>query len=395
MSGARREDVGVWSLRDKYAIAGVGSTRYSRSSGTTVLSLALEACQNAVADAGVTLDEVDGIVSYHFADSVPSIAVATGLGLPAARYAVEFAAGGNAANLVVQTAAMAIEAGLARNVLCYRAMNGRSEYRLGGSRDVDARGITQYTAPYGWITYPQAMAMWCRRHMVKYGTTSEQLGAIAVTCRRHASLNERAMRREPITLEDHQKSRVIVEPFHLLDICLESDGACAVLVTSSERARDLRHPPVYLMGAAYGGGPNQGDDLFDAIRWPDHAHNYSRYIAPDLWRSAGITPGDVDVAEIYDCFTYSVIMQLEGFGFCPEGEGGRFVQDGRIDLDGELPINTHGGLLSEAYIHGLNHVVEAVEQLRGDAGPRQVRDAEIALTTAGAMTVGSALVLRR
>ncbi|MBI4321201.1 MAG: acetyl-CoA acetyltransferase [Chloroflexi bacterium] len=385
----------MWTLRDKYAIAGIGYTRYSSNSGTTVLALALEACRNAIDDACIDPGEVDGIVSYHFGDSVPGIAVATGLGLPAARYAVEFSSGGNAANLVVQTAAMAIEAGMARNVLCYRAMNGRSGYRLGGSRDVSARGITQYSAPYGWITYPQAMAMWCRRHMIKYGTTSEQLGAVAVTCRTNASLNERAMMRQPITIDDHQRSRMIVEPFRLLDICLESDGACAILVTPSERARDLRHRPVYIMGAAYGGGPNQGDDLFDAIRWPEHAHNYAKYIAGDLWESAGVTPRDVDVAEIYDCFTYSVIMQLEGFGFCAEGEGGAFVQNGRIGLDGELPINTHGGLLSEAYIHGLNHVVEAVEQLRGNAGERQVKDAEIALTTAGAMTVGSALVLRR
>ena len=384
----------MWTLRDKYAIAGIGYTGFSANSGTTVLNLALEACRKAVEDSGLAMDQVDGIVSYHFGDSVPSIAVATGLGLPAARYAVEFSSGGNAANLIVQTAAAAIEAGLARNVLCFRAMNGRSGFRLGGGRDLNSRGITQYTAPFGWITYPQAMAMWCRRHMIKYRTTSEQLGAIAVTCRRNAALNPRAMMREPITLADHQASRMIVEPFHLLDICLESDGACAVLVTSSERARDLRHKPIHIMGAAYGGGPNQGDDLFDAIRWPDHAHNYAKYIAGDLWASAGIGPADVDVAEIYDCFTYSVIMQLEGLGFCAEGEGGAFVQEGRIDRDGALPVNTHGGLLSEAYIHGFNHVIEAVEQLRGQAGPRQVADAEIALTTAGAMTCGSALLLR-
>lgn len=384
----------MWHLRDKYAIAGIGYTDFTANSGTTVLNLALQACRNAVLDAGMDRDDVDGVVSFNFGDSVPSIAVATGLGLPGARYAVEFSSGGNAANLIVQTAAAAIEAGLAENVLCFRAMNGRSGFRLGGGRDLNSRGITQYTAPFGWITYPQAMAMWCRRHMIKYGTTSEQLGDIAVSFRRNAALNERAMMRAPITLADHQASRMIVEPFHLLDICLESDGACAVLVTSAERARDLRHKPVYIMGAAYGGGPNQGDDLFDAIRWPDHAHNYAKYIAGDLWRSAGVGPKDVDLAEIYDCFTYSVIMQLEGLGFCKEGEGGAFVQNGRIDRDGELPLNTHGGLLSEAYIHGFNHVVEAVEQLRGDAGSRQVADAEVALTTAGAMTCGSALVLR-
>lgn len=193
----------MWTLKDKYAISGIGYTEYSTKSGKTVLSLALEACGRAIQDAGIPLGEVDGIISYHFGDSIPAIAVATGLGIPAATYAVDFSEGGNAANLIIQTAAMAIEAGMAKNVLCYRAMNGRSGYRLGGSRDVNAQGITQFTAPFGWITYPQAMAMWCRRHMVKYGTTSEQLGTIAVTCRRNASLNERAMMRKLITFDDY------------------------------------------------------------------------------------------------------------------------------------------------------------------------------------------------
>ncbi|MCC7168589.1 MAG: thiolase [Rhodospirillales bacterium] len=384
----------MYALKDKYAIAGIGYTDFTAKSGRTVLDLALEACSKAMADAGVGAADVDGVISYHFNDSVPSIAVATGLGLPEARYAVEFSSGGNAANLIVLSAAAAIEAGLSKTVLCYRAMNGRSGFRLGGGRDMASRGITQFTAPFGWITYPQAMAMWCRRHMIKYGTTSEQMGAVAVSCRNHAQLNERAMMRAPMSLADHQASRMIVEPFHLLDICLESDGACAVLVTKADRARDLKPKPVYIMGGAYGGGPFQGDDLFDAIRWPEHAHNYAKYIAGDLWASAGVGPKDVDVAEIYDCFTYSVIMQLEGLGFCKDGEGGAFVQNGRIGLGGEIPVNTHGGLLSEAYIHGFNHVIEAVEQLRGQSGARQVPDAEIALTTAGAMTCGSALVLR-
>ena len=385
----------MWSLRDKYCIVGIGSTEYSKASGRTVLDLAGAACLAALDDAGVSADEVDGIVSFNFNDSVPAIAVATQLGVPAVRYAVDTAGGGNAANLIVLQAVAAIEAGLAETVLCYRAMNGRSGFRLGGGRDMSAHGITQYTAPFGWITYPQAMAMWCRRHMIEYGTTAEQLGQVAVTTRANAVLNERAMQRQPMTMEEYLASRFIVDPFRLYDICLESDGACAVLVTRADRARDLRHRPVHIMGGAYGGGPNQGEDLFDALRWPDHSHNYARYIAADLWSKAGVGPGDIDVAEIYDCFTYSVLMQLEGFGFCKEGEGGPFVADGNIARDGKLPVNTHGGLLSEAYIHGFNHVIEAVSQLRGHAGPRQVPDAEIALTTAGAMTCGSALVLRR
>jgi len=384
----------MYSLRDKYAIVGIGFTDFSSRSGRTVQELATTACLNAANDAGLEVGEVDGLISYTFNDSVPATAVAMGLGISEARYAVDFQAGGNAANLIVQSAAAAIEAGLAKNVLCYRAMNGRSGFRLGGGREFVARGVTQHTAPYGWISYPQAMAMWCRRHMINYGTTSEQMAEVALTCRENAVLNDRAQMRTPMTLDDHQNSRMIVDPLRLYDICLESDGACAVLVTSAEAAKDLKHNPVYVMGAAYGGGDQQGEDLFDAIRWPEHSCNYSKFIADDLWTSAGVGPADVDVAEIYDCFTYSVLMQLEGFGFCKEGEAGEYIQGGRIRRDGALPINTHGGLLSEAYIHGLNHVIEAVDQLRGNAGVRQIKNAEIALTTAGAMTCGSALVLR-
>ena len=382
------------NIRDKCAIAGVGYTKYSKASGVTVLELATDACRRAAADAGMPPDEIDGIVSFHFVDSVPSMAVATALGLADPQYVVEFSSGGNAANLVTLTAAAVISAGLAKNVLCFRAMNGRSGFRLGGGRQLAAHGVTQYPAPFGWITYPQAMAMWCRAHMNKYGTTKEQLGAVATTVRENAVLNERAMLRKPLAMDEYLNARRIVDPFGLYDICLESDGACAVLVTGAERARDLRKRPVYIMGGAYGGGPHQGEDLFDAIRWTDLAENFTPYIAKALWKSAGIGPQDVDIAEIYDCFTYSPIMALEGLGFCKPGEGGPFVASGAIRRDGALPLNTHGGLLSEAYIHGLNHVVEAVEQLRGESGARQVAGAEIALTTAGAMTCGSAMILR-
>jgi acetyl-CoA acetyltransferase len=231
--------------------------------------------------------------------------------------------------------------------------------------------------------------------MVKYGTTTKQLGAVAVTCRGNACLNERAMMRTPMTMEDYEKAPVIAEPFRVFDCCLQSDGACAVVVTSAERAKELKQKPVYIMGAAEGSGPYGRGGMWGNY-WPDHAECYAKYVAPDLFNMAGVTPRDIDVAEIYDCFTYSVIVQLEDFGFCKKGEGGAFVEGGRIQLGGELPINTCGGLLSEAYIHGLNLVVEAVSQLRGDAGSRQVKDAEIALVTAGgAATTGSALILRR
>src|ERR1700761_7488272 len=240
----------MYSLRDKYAISGIGWTEFSKKSGRTVRSLASEACLNAVEDAGLKVSDVDGFVSFNFNDSVPAIAVATEIGVPAARYANDFLRGGNAANMIVLTAAAVIEAGLAETVLCYRAMNGRSGFRLGGGRELAASGITQFTAPFGWITYPQAMAMWCRRHMIEYGTTNEQLGEIAVQFRKNAEHNERAMQRTPITMDDYFNSRMIVDPFHMLDICLETDGACAVLVTTTERAKDMAHKPIRIMGGA-------------------------------------------------------------------------------------------------------------------------------------------------
>ena len=384
----------MWKLRDKYAIGGIGFTKFSKASGVTVLELATEACLKACEDAGISPDEVDGMISFNFGDSVPGMAVATAMGMENPQYVVDYDSGGNAANLITLAATAAIEAGLAKNVLCFRAMNGRSGFRLGGSRDLSAYNVTQYTAPFGWITYPQAMAMWCRAHMAKYGTTKEDLGSVAITFRENAMLNERAMLRTPLTMEAYLGARKIVDPLGLNDICLESDGACAVLITSANRAHDMRHKPVYIMGGAYGGGINQGEDLFDAMRWPDLSENFSKYIADDLWNSAGIGPKDIDVAEIYDCFTYTVIMVLEGLGFCKPGEGGAFAQAGELKRSGSLPTNTHGGLLSEAYIHGFNHVIEAVQQLRGHSGERQIKDARIALTTAGAMTCGSAMILR-
>ena len=229
----------MYKLRDKYAIAGIGWTDYSKNSGRTVRSLASEACLKAIDDSGLNVKDIDGFVSFNFNDSVPAIAVATEIGVPAARYAMDFLSGGNAANMIILTAAAAIEAGLAENVLCYRAMNGRSGFRLGGGRDLSAYGITQFTAPFGWITYPQAMAMWCRRHMIEYGTSAEQLGEIAVTFRQNAMLNPRAMQRDPMSMDDYMGSRMIVDPFRMYDICLETDGACAILVTRAERARDL------------------------------------------------------------------------------------------------------------------------------------------------------------
>jgi len=380
--------------RKEPVIAGVGYTEYSKKSGCSVLSLAVEASNKALADAGIDRKEVDGILTFNVGDSVPTEAVATALAVNKVNYVNDWYAGGFAPSALVHLAGVLVTEGICHNVLVYRAMNGRSGFRLGGTgMSFQARGVDQFTFPYGWLSYPQNMAMWCRRHIIKYGTTAEQLGAIALSQRENAVKNERAMLRTPLTMEDYLNSRMIVEPFRLYDICLETDGGAAVVVTSPDRAQDLKTKPVYIKAGAYVGGPGMGSTWSDPFLWDDLSRNFTADLGPKLYELAGMKPGDMDVAEIYDCFTYTVLMGLEGLGFCQPGEGGPFAESGAIKLDGSTPVNTHGGLLSEGYIHGMNTVVEAVMQLRGEGGERQVKGAETAIVTSGAMQMGSGLIL--
>ncbi|WP_433326458.1 thiolase C-terminal domain-containing protein [Spirillospora sp. CA-294931] len=377
-------------FRDRTAIAGVGYTPFSRDSGVSTLTLAARAIRAALDDAGLTVADVDALATHRVGDSVPPWVVAPALGVPAVTWYLDQFGGGSVSHSVVAQAAMAVAAGVARTVVCYRAVNARSETRMG--RAQGAAFDVQYQAPYGYFAPPQQFAMAARAHMNAYGTTHEQLGRIAVRQRAHAAKNERALKREPITLDEYLASRWIAEPLRLLDCCLETDGACAVVVTSRERARDLRRPPVLISGAAWGGG----DSLFSGAgsapgRATDLTVTEAARLAPRLYAMAGAGPEDIDVAELYDCFTYSVLVQLEDYGFCVKGEGGAYVESGG------LPVNTHGGFLSEGYVHGINHIAEAVAQLRGTAGDRQVPGAEVALSTAqpGYVLAGtSALVLR-
>jgi acetyl-CoA acetyltransferase len=350
-----------------------------------------------MADAGLQPKDVDGILEFSLGDSVPTESVAAGLGLPEVNYAADWFCGGFAPSALIATASMAVASGMSKGVLIYRAMNGRSGFRLGGAGGGDAfrpRSGAQYRVPYGWLTFGQNMALWCRRHMEKYGTKQEHLAAIAISQRESALLNERAIQRKPMTLQDYMASRVIAEPFHLFDMSLETDGACALLVTSAQRARNCRKKPVYVKAAGHFGKATVADPMWaDAFLWPDLTENYTKYLAPRLYEEAGLVPHDVDVAEIYDCFTYTVLMALEGLGFCKKGEGGPFAASGATGLKGKIPVNTNGGMLSEAYIHGMNTVAEAVMQLRGECGKRQVPNAEVAFVTSGATTIGSACIL--
>jgi acetyl-CoA acetyltransferase len=287
---------------------------------------------------------------------------------------------------------------VADNVLCITARNdyssreGRRGSREGNGPPI-VHGRAALQTPYGWIGAPSSYAVMARRHIHRYGNpTTAQLGAVAVAMRRHAALNEHAQMRAPITLEDHANSRLISEPFRLLDCCLITDGGAAVIVSTAERARDGRHSPVYLSGFA------QGRPTFPAEipNRPDIEELGLQRAAPVAWQMAGAGPADIDVAEIYDCFTYVLIKQLEILGFCGPGEGGAFVEGGRIELGGELPVNTHGGLLSQGHMSGMNHIVEGVRQLRHAAGPAQVAGARVALVVGyGDAGDGSMLILRR
>jgi acetyl-CoA acetyltransferase len=380
-------------FRNEAAIVGVGFTPFSKDSGATTMTLAVQAILDALDDAGLGVDDVDGLAAFSVADSTSPVLLPRVLGLSDLSYYIHQIGGGSVSHTVVAEAAMACAAGMAEVVVCYRALNDRSGYRVGQARLPLPDPEAQFLYPHGCITPVQQFALAARAHMIKYGTTAEQFGAISVTQRENAVLNERAMLRTPVTLDDYLNSPVISDPLRKLDCCLETDGACAVVVTTRERAASLRQGPVLIRGAVWGPGHTR----FCAGQ-EDLTESGARYSAPRLFRSAGVGPDEIDVAELYDAFTYAVVVQLEDYGFCPKGEGGPFAASGAIARTGTLPVNTHGGLLSEGYMHGLNHICEAVAQLRGEAGPRQVPGAELALSTSEAGNLGghtSALILER
>jgi acetyl-CoA acetyltransferase len=380
------------SLREKGAVTGVGETAYMRGTDRTPLSLQLEASLNAIADAGLSPRDIDGVIPYG--TSAVAEDFVTNFGIRDLRFSATTPMGGASPVAAIQCAIAAISAGICNHVLLSLGRTGYSGGRIGTRvmQTPQFHVIGEFEMPSGAIAPAQLYAAMARRHMELYGTTSRQLGEIAVSTRHNATLNANATMKKPITLEDHQTSRMISDPLRLLDCSLESDGGAAVVISSAERARDLRKPPIVVMGVAEG----HPDSPSAITQRPDMTRLGLAKAAPKAFAMAGVTHDDIDVAEIYDCFTYIVLCQLEDAGFCKKGEGGAFVASGAIRLDGKLPINTHGGLLSQAHMAGMNHVVELVRQLRGDAGAAQVRDATVGLVTGyGDMGDGSIAIMRR
>jgi acetyl-CoA acetyltransferase len=371
-------------------ITGVGRTPFSRRSGRSVLELAVEASLAAVADAGLDVADVDGIVTFHDNDSVAPYEVADALGCGPLAWSQSLLGGGSEMGAAIGAAAQVVETGRASHVVMYRSLNGASGTRMGSFGAGSASGARQFMAPYGYATPVEVAAMACRRHMAEFGTTREQLGAVAVTQRAHAQLNPDAMMHgRPMTLDDYLGSRPIAAPLHLLDCCLETDGAVAVVISRETTRDDLR---VRIAAWAYAAGPHS---VVPYEKYADITAMFPVWLRDRLFAEAQVAPGDVDVACLYDAFTYAVLSQLEDFGFCAKGEGGDFVSSGAIGLGGAMPVNPHGGLLSEGYIHGLNNLVEAVVQLRGQAGGRQVEGAEVALVSGYSFSRGSAVVLTK
>jgi len=403
------------ALKDKYSIVGIGETDYTRGSGRSTRALAIEAIRNAVTDAGLKMQDIDGMLSYHGGDSVNSSTLAYDMGAQLNFY-MDCSGGGSSTEALIGLAIGAIEAGMCETVAIFRSMNGYSQVRIGGtgsraSTPVSGPGLM--TRPYGLASAVQSFAFSFTRHMMEYGVTSEDLARVKVAHSNHASNNPKALMKQRVTVDDVVNSRWIVRPCaHLLDCCLETDNATCIIVTSAERAKDLKQQPVYIR-AVQGRGTKPGGDFH--YQHGPISRVAGHYVGPRIFDLADLSHDDIDVTGCYDAFTYTVVLQFEAYGFCEEGEGKDYIKSGIVNLGDKRPNNTSGGHLCEAYTHGMNMVIENTRQLRGmvddycpdwqngnhthdysEGGCRQVRDVNITMNMGWASpATGSALILRR
>ncbi|MHB9879304.1 lipid-transfer protein [Pacificimonas sp. ICDLI1SI03] len=384
------------TLSGKAAIVGIGATEFSKNSGRSELRLAVEAITTALEDAGIDREEVDGLSTFTM-DNNPEIEVFRNIGGKSLKFFSRVHYGGGAACAPIMQAAMAVATGVAEVVVCYRAMNERSQYRFGSGYTPPPVPNAEsahygYYVPFGLLSPASWVAMAAQRYMYESGATSEDFGRVSVACRRHAANNPNAwFYEQPITLEEHQQSRWIVEPLHLLDCCQESDGAQAIVVTSAERAKKLRQPPAIIRAAAQGAADDQ-QMMTSYYREDITRLSEMDLVAEQLYAQAGVKAADIRTATLYDHFTPYVLTQLEAFGFAPKGQAKEFVREGNLEIGGRLPVNTNGGQLGEAYIHGMNGIAEGVRQVRGTSVNQVPGDGPV-LVTAGTGVPTSGLIL--
>lgn len=386
------------ALVDKTAIAGIGATEFTKHGGIvdrTEFQVCCEAIRAAADDAGIDVKEIDGFCSFALERHEP-VLIQAALGIPELRFAnIVWGGGGGGCSAAVMNAALAVHAGLCKHVVVYRSLCQGQYERYGQYR---ARPGGSFMAPYGLMSPGQMVALTFRRHMHLYDTPVEALGHVAVTFREHALRNPRALQYgKPLDMETWANARPVADPFRLYDCCLETDGAAAVIVTSRERARDLRQRPVRVIAAAQASGPGWGLGPMGSHNMPidDYHTTNSRALSKVLFGMAGMSPADLDCVQIYDAFSGLLVMALEDYGICKPGEAAGFIMEGNLSWErkGKLPANTAGGLLSEGYLQGFNLVLEAVRQMRGTS-TAQVEDAETCLVTSGgAQAHKSALIL--
>lgn len=388
------------TIKDNAAIVGVGQTAYTRNSGRDELDMACEAIKNAVEDAGLTMADIDGLEAFTLErTSMPTLVGS--LGIPNLRFASRISFGGGASCANVMHAAAAVTTGVANYVVCYRSLNEASGHRYGRG-DGYATYLSEaptlhygYYFPFGLLTPLSWASMYGRRWMHEFKIDPAQLGWYSVVLRENAVRNPNAIFHDkPITHQDYLDSQMIVEPLRLLDCCVDTDGAAAVIVTTAERAKDLRQTPAYILAAAQAATP-ESEIQTSYNRTPMSGLPDTWYVGQELYRIAGVGPSDIDVAQLYDPFSLGALLQMEELGFCERGGAAAFCEGGdRIRPGGEIPINTSGGLLSEAYIHGYNLIIEAVRQIRGTS-TSQVDDVDLSMVTGGPGLPTSGMILRK
>ncbi len=383
------------TLKDEAAIVGIGQTKFTKNSGVSELALACEAVSNAIDDAGLDPSEVDGLTTFTL-DTNDEIDVARAVGIGEIRHFGRTPYGGGAATAIVHQAVMAVATGTCKAVVAYRALNGRSGQRYGAgvSGNIITSDLIHWSwyMPWGLLTPASWVAMFAQRYMHEYGAKPEDLAEVAIATRSHAVNNPDAFfHGRPLTLDEYMDARFIAEPLRLYDCCQETDGGCAVVITSPERARDLKHPGVMIRAAASAAGADQ-EQMTSFYRPAISGLPEMDSVASQLWETSGLGPDDIDSAILYDAFTPNVLFQIESFGFCGRGEAKDFVKDGALAVGGRLPTNTHGGQLSEAYIHGVNGIAEGVRVVRGTSTNQPQKNDHV-LVTSGIGVPTSAMVL--